>query len=94
MLITILSKKYLICIKRIDNLFLANTNWNFQIMISILFASVESITICLLNSKPFTSQDPFVAIVIDPVRTISAGKVNLGAFRTYPKGEHSLGDIL
>ncbi len=30
-------------------------------------------------------QDPFVAIVIDPVRTISAGKVNLGAFRTYPK---------
>ena len=33
-----------------------------------------------------TMQDPFVAIVIDPVRTISAGKVNLGAFRTYPKG--------
>lgn len=31
-------------------------------------------------------QEPFVAIVIDPVRTISAGKVNLGAFRTYPKG--------
>lgn len=31
-------------------------------------------------------QDPFVAIVIDPVRTISAGKVNLGAFRTYPRG--------
>jgi COP9 signalosome complex subunit 5 len=31
-------------------------------------------------------QDPFVAIVIDPVRTISAGKVSLGAFRTYPKG--------
>ena len=30
-------------------------------------------------------QDPFVAIVVDPVRTISAGKVNLGAFRTYPK---------
>ena len=23
---------------------------------------------------------------IDPVRTISAGKVNIGAFRTYPKG--------
>ena len=31
-------------------------------------------------------QDPFVAIVVDPVQTISAGKVNLGAFRTYPKG--------
>lgn len=31
-------------------------------------------------------QEPFVAIVVDPVRTISAGKVNMGAFRTYPKG--------
>ncbi|KAF6024390.1 COPS5 [Bugula neritina] len=31
-------------------------------------------------------QEPFVAIVIDPVRTISAGKVTIGAFRTYPKG--------
>ncbi|VDM95113.1 unnamed protein product [Thelazia callipaeda] len=31
-------------------------------------------------------QEPFVAIVIDPVRTVSAGKVELGAFRTYPKG--------
>ncbi|KAG7272294.1 hypothetical protein CRUP_014179 [Coryphaenoides rupestris] len=31
-------------------------------------------------------QEPFVAVVIDPTRTISAGKVNLGAFRTYPKG--------
>lgn len=31
-------------------------------------------------------QEPFVAIVIDPVRTISAAKVNIGAFRTYPKG--------
>ena len=36
-------------------------------------------------SQPYF-KDPFVAIVIDPVRTISAGKVNLGAFRTYPKG--------
>lgn len=33
-----------------------------------------------------TYQEPFVAIVIDPVRTVSAGKVCLGAFRTYPKG--------
>ena len=31
-------------------------------------------------------QEPFVAIVVDPIRTISAGKVNIGAFRTYPKG--------
>ncbi|KAL3071099.1 hypothetical protein niasHS_015841 [Heterodera schachtii] len=31
-------------------------------------------------------QEPFVAIVIDPIRTVSAGKVDIGAFRTYPKG--------
>lgn len=30
-------------------------------------------------------QDPFVAIVIDPVKTAAAGKVEVGAFRTYPK---------
>lgn len=30
-------------------------------------------------------QDPFLALVIDPNRTISAGKVEIGAFRTYPK---------
>ena len=29
-------------------------------------------------------QGPFVAVVIDPDRTISAGKVEIGAFRTYP----------
>ncbi|KAI9271453.1 JAB1/Mov34/MPN/PAD-1 ubiquitin protease-domain-containing protein [Sporodiniella umbellata] len=28
-------------------------------------------------------QEPFVAVVIDPSRTISAGKVEIGAFRTY-----------
>ncbi|CAO3672263.1 unnamed protein product [Rhizopus stolonifer] len=31
-------------------------------------------------------QEPFVAVVIDPSRTISAGKVEIGAFRTYPQG--------
>jgi len=31
-------------------------------------------------------QEPFVAIVIDPIRTMSSGKVNIGAFRTFPKG--------
>ncbi|KAI8906300.1 JAB1/Mov34/MPN/PAD-1 ubiquitin protease-domain-containing protein [Gorgonomyces haynaldii] len=31
-------------------------------------------------------QEPFCAVVIDPKRTISAGKVELGAFRTYPEG--------
>jgi len=30
-------------------------------------------------------QDPWLAVVIDPTRTISAGKVELGAFRTYPE---------
>lgn len=30
-------------------------------------------------------QDPFCAIVIDPDRTVSAGKVEIGAFRTYPE---------
>ena len=32
-----------------------------------------------------TYSDPFVAVVIDPERTVSAGKVEIGAFRTYPK---------
>ena len=31
-------------------------------------------------------QDPCCAIVIDPDRTISGGKVEIGAFRTYPEG--------
>lgn len=29
--------------------------------------------------------DPFVAVVVDPDRTVSAGKVDIGAFRTYPE---------
>eukprot|EP00270_Netrium_digitus_P007904 TRINITY_DN2319_c0_g1_i2.p1 TRINITY_DN2319_c0_g1~~TRINITY_DN2319_c0_g1_i2.p1 ORF type:complete len:358 (+),score=85.65 TRINITY_DN2319_c0_g1_i2:87-1160(+) len=29
-------------------------------------------------------QEPFLAVVIDPTRTVSAGKVEIGAFRTYP----------
>ncbi|KAG9311580.1 JAB1/Mov34/MPN/PAD-1 ubiquitin protease-domain-containing protein, partial [Chiua virens] len=36
-----------------------------------------------MNNQQF--QDPFVAVVIDPNRTISAGRVDIGAFRTYPK---------
>ncbi|KAL0327646.1 UNVERIFIED_CONTAM: COP9 signalosome complex subunit [Sesamum angustifolium] len=31
-------------------------------------------------------QEPFLAVVIDPTRTVSAGKVDIGAFRTYPDG--------
>ena len=30
--------------------------------------------------------DPFIAIVVDPVRSIGAGKVEIGAFRTFPEG--------
>ncbi|KJA26913.1 hypothetical protein HYPSUDRAFT_36079 [Hypholoma sublateritium FD-334 SS-4] len=36
-----------------------------------------------INNQKY--QDPFVAVVIDPNRTISAGKVDIGAFRTYPE---------
>ena len=30
-------------------------------------------------------QEPFIAIVIDPIRTQAAGKVDIGCFRTYPR---------
>lgn len=47
---------------------------------------------CWLSGIDVTTQltnqmflDPFLAIVIDPNRTISAGKVDIGAFRAYPK---------
>ncbi|KAL0958444.1 hypothetical protein HGRIS_000587 [Hohenbuehelia grisea] len=36
-----------------------------------------------MNNQKY--QDPFVAIVVDPNRTISAGKVDIGAFRTFPE---------
>ncbi len=29
--------------------------------------------------------EPFLAIVVDPVRTMSSGKVDIGSFRTYPE---------
>lgn len=31
-------------------------------------------------------QEPWLSVVIDPTRTISSGKVELSAFRTYPSG--------
>ena len=37
-------------------------------------------------------QDPFLAVVIDPDRTISAGKVEIGAFRTFPEDYKPAGD--
>jgi len=40
---------------------------------------------CATQSQQQTFSDPFVAVVIDPDRTVSAGKVEIGAFRTYPK---------
>ncbi|KAL2797625.1 JAB1/Mov34/MPN/PAD-1 ubiquitin protease-domain-containing protein [Aspergillus keveii] len=46
---------------------------------------------CWLSGIDVTTQDmqqlggAFVAVVVDPDRTISAGKVDIGAFRTYPK---------
>ena len=39
-----------------------------------------------------TFQDPFLAVVIDPDRTISAGKVEIGAFRTFPENYTPPGD--
>jgi len=37
----------------------------------------------MLNQK---FQEPWLSIVVDPVRTVSSGRVELGAFRTYPEG--------
>eukprot|EP00388_Colpodella_angusta_P000571 GDKJ01002021.1.p1 GENE.GDKJ01002021.1~~GDKJ01002021.1.p1 ORF type:complete len:310 (+),score=40.12 GDKJ01002021.1:14-943(+) len=34
-----------------------------------------------------THQDPICAIVIDPHRTLQNGKIEVGAFRTFPKGQ-------
>ncbi|KAI5965626.1 RRI1 [Candida pseudojiufengensis] len=31
-------------------------------------------------------QDPYLAIVVDPVKTLKSGKVDIGAFRTLPQG--------
>merc|ERR1711920_1078811 len=31
-------------------------------------------------------QEPFLSVVIDPIRTVATGKVEIGAFRTYPEG--------
>uniref|UniRef100_A0A0D3D788 COP9 signalosome complex subunit 5 n=1 Tax=Brassica oleracea var. oleracea TaxID=109376 RepID=A0A0D3D788_BRAOL len=42
---------------------------------------------CLTNSI----RSLFLAVVIDPTRTVSAGKVEIGAFRTYPEG-HKISD--
>jgi COP9 signalosome complex subunit 5 len=38
-------------------------------------------------------QDPFVAIVIDPLRSAASGRVEIGAFRAYPPGYTESGSI-
>lgn len=38
-------------------------------------------------------QDPFVAIVIDPLKTIEKEEINIGAFRTYPKDSQIISNI-
>jgi hypothetical protein len=41
--------------------------------------------VSILNSI-FCAQEPWLAVVVDPVRTMASGKVEIGAFRTYPEG--------
>ena len=38
------------------------------------------------NPRYQQHQEPFLAVVVDPVRTCASGKVDIGAFRTYPAG--------
>jgi len=40
---------------------------------------------CSTQMHNQTFQDPFLAVVIDPHRTMAAGKVEIGAFRTFPE---------
>lgn len=30
-------------------------------------------------------EDPYLAIVVDPIKTLSSGKVEIGCYRTYPE---------
>ena len=32
------------------------------------------------------ANEPWLAVVVDPIRTCASGKVDIGAFRTYPAG--------
>ncbi|KAJ1626287.1 JAB1/Mov34/MPN/PAD-1 ubiquitin protease-domain-containing protein [Pavlovales sp. CCMP2436] len=41
---------------------------------------------CMTQMTNQRYQEPFLAIVVDPIRTCSTGKVEIGAFRTYPEG--------
>ncbi|KAE8779604.1 COP9 signalosome complex subunit 5b [Hordeum vulgare] len=48
---------------------------------SVLFKGVD-VSTQMLNQQ---FQEPFLAVVIDPTRTVFAGKVDIGAFRTFQK---------
>jgi hypothetical protein len=54
----------------------------FHSLVGYLFEGYPS----LLKTCKFEFGIMVNVLQIDPVRTISAGKVNIGAFRTYPKG--------
>lgn len=41
----------------------------------------------------YQNQDPWVAIVIDPIRTLTNGKVEIGAFRSYPLNYSPPGEV-
>ena len=41
----------------------------------------------------YQSQDPWLALVIDPIRTLTHSKVEIGAFRTYPSNYNIPGEI-
>jgi COP9 signalosome complex subunit 5 len=47
------------------------------------FLSGVDVNTQLTNQK---YQDPWISVVVDPVRTIATGKVEIKAFRTYPEG--------
>lgn len=53
--------------------------WYYFLTILLLIRSVNT------QSSNQQYQDPWVAIVVDPKQTMSTGRVEIGAFRTYPK---------
>ncbi|CAJ0558062.1 unnamed protein product, partial [Mesorhabditis spiculigera] len=61
----------------------ARSGGNLEVM-GLMQGHVDANTFVVTES--FALPEPWVAVVIDPLRTMSAGKVDIGAFRTYPKG--------
>lgn len=52
-----------------------------------------SIGIDVNTQALYQHQDPWVAIVIDPIRTLTNGKVEIGAFRAYPANYSPPGEV-